>query len=186
MPARIAIWDYKREHGKRGKVFTDLVGFFQALDKPTFRAIFQPSYDAKELARQFDKFCLGVLEAGNCTVLVEELGMVTKPNFAPAAWRRLCVTGRSYKTTQGTQSSMVIIATAQRPQMIDKDFLDNATKVHCGRLNAGAAVKTMAQVIDVPVNEISKLLDLEWIEKDAITQNITRGKLKFSSKRVGT
>lgn len=182
-PERLIIFDYKREHVQETVIQGSIQNLIAAVRKPRFRVVFQPSFDAKQLAYQFNVFCAAALEAGNATVLVEELGVVTRPNFAPEQWKRLCVTGRQYRTTQGVLSHMRVIATAQRPAMIDKDFFGNCTLVHAGRLQMGPDVKVMQDVLDTD-QDLSKLKDLEFIERDVLKGENRTGKLVFNSVKV--
>jgi hypothetical protein len=128
---------------------------------------------------QFERFCRALLEVGNATILVEELSMVTRANYAPESWRAMCLTGREYKTSAGVASQLRIVATAQRPAQIDKDFLDNCTLIHCGRLNPGQGAKTIALFTRQSVAAIEAMKDLEFVEFDALTQQVTTGKLAF-------
>lgn len=177
-PDRLMIFDYKREH-VGSSVVTTIEALIAVVRRTSFDVVFQPSYGGRECVRQFDLFCAIALEAGNCTVLVEELGIVTKPQFAPENWKRLCITGRSYKTTAGLASTMVVIATAQRPAMIDKDFLANCTLIHCGRVQFAPCAKVMIQMLggEVTAEQLLQLADLEYVERDVLKRVNERGKI---------
>ena len=64
-------------------------------------------------------FCRVVAECKRARVLVEELMHVTSPSWAPPAWSAL--------STAGAHDHLELIGTAQRPTMIDKNFVGNCT-----------------------------------------------------------
>jgi hypothetical protein len=121
--------------------------------------------------RQFDWFCRAAYDLGRCTILVEELAFVTRPSYAPPAWSMMTCTGR--------HEGLAIIGTSQRPAQIDKNFLGNATLVHCGRLNYQEDAQVMAKVLWAPLTDILALADLEFIERDVRTQKNTRGRVEL-------
>jgi len=171
---RFAIWDYKREYN--GADYADLVTTnlgqaVRAIGQKTFRVVFQPSFDDKIRVKQFDVFCKAVWHARDMKVLVEELGMVTTPQRAPAGWKQLTCTGRSQGIT--------IIATSQRPAQVDKDFYDNCTELHCGYLAGARSRQVLAGEMGVPEGDIANLEALYYIHKNLRTKEITRGKTKI-------
>ncbi len=181
-PPRLLIWDPLQEYADYG---VPVRSMHQALDvmatrrgraKQRFGIVFWPHPRAKGTWPQaFSFFCRLALAAGNCTLVVEELALVTQPHRAPEGWSEACLTGR--------HRGLEIIAASQRPASVDKDFFSNASKVRTGRLNYAADVRTMAQVLDVTADEIRALQPLEWIERDMQTGAITRGRLEFSDER---
>ena len=75
--------------------------------------------------------------------------------------------------TQGRHRGLSVIGTTQRPQLVDKTFIDNATTVRCGRLNTSTGRRVMADLFGVHVGEIGDLLPLEWLSKDMATGKVT-------------
>lgn len=73
--------------------------------------------------------------------LGEELSDVTKPSYAPPAWRKLI--------TQGRHVGAHLIACTQRPALIDKTVLSAATVVRCYQLGYDDDVKVMAKELRV-------------------------------------
>lgn len=169
---RLWIWDYKREYqGFADLVTEDLHKALQELRKPHFRVAFRPSFDDKTRAKQFDLFCRAAWHAKNVIVLVEELGMVTTPQRAPAGWKMITTTGRSEGVTT--------IGISQRPAQIDKDFFSNCTEIHCGFVNDRNDVKTMSNVMGLTEEDIRGLLELEYFHKNVRTKEIKRGKASW-------
>lgn len=168
---RLLIWDPMHEYGAHGVVHDKLADVAAALGAKTFALVFQPSADAKAMARQFDLFCRLALAAGNLTVLVEELRFVTTPSRSPLGWAQVNLTGR--------HKGLRVIGTSQRPASIDKDFLGSATLVHTGLLGYPEDVKAVAARMRIAPAEIDALAPLDWIEFNKTTKKITRGRLTF-------
>lgn len=169
---RLWIWDYKREYQGYADLITEnLQSAMLELKKPAFRVAFRPSFDDKIRARQFDLFCRAAWHAKNCIVLVEELGMVTTPQRAPAGWKMITTTGRS--------EGLSVIGISQRPAQIDKDFFSNCSEIHCGLLNDRNDIKTMANVLGLTEDDIRGLKELEYHHKNVRTKEIAAGRVKI-------
>ena len=111
-----------------------------------------------QVAEQFELFCRIVWECESCRALVEEVGRVTSPGYAPTHWRNL--------TTAGRHRRIELIATAQRPAHIDKDFVGNCTEVRCFRVNYEEDARAMARVLRVPFDTLMDLPDLHYIHRN--------------------
>lgn len=166
---RRVIWDYKREYGADyGDLITEsLEEVIQALKNPTFRIVFRPSFDDSLRVKQFDLFCKALWHAGNLKVLIEELGLVTTAQRAPAGWKQLSCTGRS----QG----VYIIATSQRPGQVDKDFWDNVSEIFCFTLGPKGRL-VLAAELDVTEDDIKALETHQYLHKNNKTKKIILGK----------
>lgn len=101
--------------------------------------VFVPDGNAKKLAAQFDLFCRVAWYAPRCVAVIEELSRVTTPGWAPQAWQNL--------STAGRHQGLTVIATAQRPAQIDKDFLGNCTEVRAYRVNYDNDAKALASIM---------------------------------------
>lgn len=169
-PRRVIVWDFKREYAAEGFPATEQLGaVLEAAKRPQFRIAYCPPMDRAAWRQAFELVCRIAATAGDCWLVVEELAFVTSPMSAPPAWRFLTLTGRHH--------GMTVVGLSQRPASVDKDFLGNATTVHCGRLTNPRDVKAMADVLLVPREQIQALGDLQWIERDTRTSRITTGKL---------
>lgn len=172
-PRRLLVWDPLHEYAKFGQVANTLGEMLDGIKttdgkaRARFARILQPK--AGGSARMFGLFCKLAHAIGGCTVVVEELALVTQASRAPEGWRELSLTGR--------HRGVVIMAGSQRPASIDKDFFSNCTRIRCGRLNYQADVKTMGDVLGVKGNELRDLAPLEWIERDMGNGSIKRGKI---------
>ncbi|HZX32663.1 MAG TPA: hypothetical protein VFF03_15020 [Rhodocyclaceae bacterium] len=167
IPARLLVWDPMEEYGNVGRV----VGLSEmariAKEEGSFRLVFQPDWDDDKRNRQFELFCGIAFAAHDCTALVEELSLVTKPSWAPPKWRRLSNMGRH----KGVQ----VIATAQRPAQVDKAFLGAATTIYCNRLIYPEDARVLSKFLGVTDGEIMALPDLHYIALDVRTREVTRG-----------
>jgi hypothetical protein len=61
--------------------------------------------------------------------------------------------------------------------VIDKTFFGRATLIHCGRLNYSGDFKVMADVLQIPGEDITALRPLECIERNMQTGQTRRGTL---------
>lgn len=174
-PARLLLWDPQGEYAEFGTPVRTLAELHAALTaagaRGKFALVFIPSGDPKAMVKQFDMFCLLAYHAGNLTLICEELADVTQAGFAPSGW--------SIATRKGRHNGLRIYGASQRPASIDKHFFGNATVIRTGRLNFAADIKVMANVLQVPEEDIRALLPLEWVERDMQNGKITRGKITF-------
>ena len=170
-PPRLLLWDLMAEHTWAGPPLA-LGAAIKAMAAPAFTLRVVPSPDEETRAAQFDLWCRAAMAAGNLTVWAEELAFVTKPSWAPAGWRALCLLGR--------HKGVTIYGTSQRPAQVDKDFFGNLDVVHCGRQTSEADAKTMASLLGVKWAEMQALPDLAYIERRAGDVTPTRGVLSFA------
>lgn len=126
--------------------------------------IYRPN-KMRELEKQFETFCGIALAVKNCSLIVEELSLVTKAGYSPPRWREVVTTGRHY--------GLSVIGTTQRPALVDKTFFSNATMVRVGRLNAAGDKKTMADALDISADRLRELRPLDWLQKDMQTGALT-------------
>jgi hypothetical protein len=169
---RLIVWDYMREYGGlTAHQVTDIPSLVELVKAKRFAVAFQPSFDARQRAREFDHFCRIGYALGDCTMVVEELAFVTMPSFAPPAWSMVTCTGR--------HKGLTVIGCSQRPAQIDKNFLGNCSTVHCGRLNDANDVRVMARCLGVEEGELRQLAPLAWVERDMATGGIRRGQVKI-------
>lgn len=105
------------------------------------------------------------------TLVVEELADVTNPGKAPQEWGEIIRKGR--------HTGSVVYGLTQRPAESDKTLAGNADLIHCGRLSLPRDRKSMAEYLDVQVEEITALPSLAWIERDMRTRQLTRGVVRF-------
>lgn len=156
-PPRLVVWDLMQEH--EGEATDKLGELVRAMQARTWRLAFRPSRDDARRAAQFEVFCRAALQAGRCTVVVEELAFVTTAHKAPAAWRECCLLGRH----QAHQ--LTIYGTSQRPAQVDKEFFGNVDLVHVGRLANRPDAQKAAELLAVRPEEVQQLPDLAWIER---------------------
>lgn len=152
---RLLIWDPRDEYGKHAKACTthaDLLAVFKRAKGGPVKARFVPS-EASPLAESFAFVCALAFRAGDLVFVAEELSDVTTASHAPAAWRK-CI-------TQGRHRALRIIGAAQRPALIDKTFLGNATYIRVFTLRYRADRQAVAEALDVPLAQVSALQTIE-------------------------
>lgn len=174
-PKRVLIWDTKGEFAEEGHAvrvdsLTDLIRLTRG--KAAFKYALVPYGAGKDLVKLFDLFCQLAFELGDLTLICEELSDVCKGGSCSAAgWRK--------SITQGRSKGLFIYALSQRPTLMDKDTLANASKIRCGRLGWQNDAKALAPVMWVEPQELVNLKPLEFVEFDAKTRQHQRGKLTF-------
>lgn len=176
--AKLIVWDMMREYGGECAVVKTLGDLVAAVRAATYRVAFEPSFDDKARAKQFDIFCKIAFECKGASVLVEELANVTKPSYAPAGWRQL--------NTMGRHRGITIYGTSQRPALCDKTTMSQATRLWCGNLSYHHDVRSMALMLGVPDADITALEPLQYIEGNRETKTIERGSLRGGSAGVAS
>ena len=150
-PGRLIIWDPRDEYGHYALPYRDLAGLVQAVAAANGKSVavrYVPGASVK-LADAFGIVCALAFRAGKCVLLAEELSDVTDASRAPPAWRQ-CI-------TQGRHQGLHVIGAAQRPALIDKTFLGNATYIRCFTLRYEDDRRAMARALDVPLERINAL-----------------------------
>jgi hypothetical protein len=179
---RVLIWDFKDDPTLRelGQPVHSLAELARLAKAKTFRLRYVVDH-SKDLAKQFDDFCLVAWTASRLTMAVCELPEVTKAHKAPVLWRRCVNVGREYTAPGGAygQGFLSIVVDAQRSAEVDKSLIGNADILHVGRMTNPSDAREMADFLGVPHTEIMRLPDLHWIERRAGTIDPIRGVLTF-------
>lgn len=103
-------------------------------------------------------------------LLVEELAGVTTPAKAAPEWHECATRGRKY--------GLIIAATSQRPQEIDKTILGQADTIWCGRLKTEKDARYMAGIMGVDPQSLIDLKPLEYFIKRGC-EPAEKGRVKF-------
>ena len=174
-PKRVLIWDTKGEfadegHAQRVESLSDLIRLTKG--KASFKLALVPYGAGKDLIQLFDLFTRLAHALGNLTVICEELSDVCRGGSCSAAGWRKCI-------TQGRTAGLVIYALSQRPTLMDKDTLANASKIRCGRLGWKTDAKMLAPVMWCEESDLINLKPLEYVEFDSKTRQVEKGILTF-------
>lgn len=169
-PARLMVWDPKREYGAFGSTVATLAELAAgAIGAARFRLVFHPARTRKAMREQFSLFCRIADQVRDVKVIADELADVTEPGWAPEGWEML--------TRQGRHAGIGIQGASQRPADVDKSFYGNASRVVVFRLNAEGDVDRMAKLLGRPRAEVMSLAPLEYLERDMRSGTVTRKKL---------
>lgn len=165
-PKRLLIYDPRDEYEQHapgyGKL-SEILDVFKRAKGGPMKARFVPDDDA-DLEKAFQFLCRMVFQDQKLrekrgmppeamVFLGEELSDVTKPSYAPPAWRKLI--------TQGRHVGAHLIAVTQRPALIDKTVLSAATVVRCYMLGYEEDAKCMAKELRAPLELVDELLTEE-------------------------
>lgn len=183
-PARLLVWDPRDEYGAHAEAVHDLgelVRRVARIGAGRFALRYVPG-GAVDLGDAFGVLCRLAFGAGGLLLLAEELSDVTRPSYAPPAWRQI--------TTQGRHRGLHVIGCAQRPTLIDKTFLGNCTRIRCGALGYAADRKAMAIELDAPLAAVEALqsvelpgggAELHLIERDRHARTVSAVRLQVSA-----
>ena len=174
-PSRLLVWDPMDEHGTLARAQQSLAHMVHAvLKRAGARAPFAVRYTPKgnaerQTAAEFAVFCRLAQEAGNCTVVVEELSFVTRPSHAPAPWAKL--------TNAGRHAGNRIIASSQFPAQIDKAFLSNATEIVSFYLGEKPHREVVAEKMDTDPERIRALPTFHYLHFDRDSRQVSAGQV---------
>lgn len=170
---RLLVIDTMREYTDLPS-FTRIDKLVEAVKAPAFRVRFLPSDDPKVARQQFDILCLLAMQVGRCALLAEELSNFVRANGGGAGWTAVM--------TRGRHAELTLYGTSQRPALIDKTALSQATRLYCGNLEFPEDVRVMATMLStaaepVAPEEIQSLGPWDFIEKHRETKTLHRGNL---------
>lgn len=161
-PTRLLVWDPLAEYSSFARTYSALSSVVRTIDKAG-SGPFKVAYsigDGTDQKKAFALLCQIARRAGDLTFLVEELADVTQPSYAPPAWRRI--------TTMGRHAGIAVIAATQRPALVDKTFLGNATYVRCFTLREDSDQRRMASALSLPLETIKGLQTVEGAQATRI------------------
>lgn len=127
------------------------------------------------LQAEFDFWAGCVMYAGRYVepleAVAEELADVTSPAKAPGNWGILI--------RRGLKRGITIRCISQRWSEADKTAVGNASDFVVFRQSSGDDVRYLSRKTRIDESEINGLVPLQYVQMDALTGQITRGKLKF-------
>nr|WP_315540537.1 hypothetical protein [uncultured Comamonas sp.] len=128
-----------------------------------------------ELKEDFDFWAGAVMYAGRYVApldaIAEELADVTTPSKAPGKWGILL--------RRGLKRGISLWCISQRWSEADKTAVGNATDFVIFRQSSGDDVAYLARKTRVALDEINGLVPLQFVHMNALTGEISRGKLRF-------
>lgn len=171
---RVLAWDPKREFQGELVTLGTLRARLAAVGQGPCRLVYRPDTKPEEVQKaRFEFWCASAIQARDLLLVVDELADVTSPNPAlvPAAWNQVMREQRHY--------GLRILAASQRPQHLNKDLWDFATRVRAFRLNYTPSRREVANVLDVGFEELAALVECQWIERDMRSGELKRGDLAW-------
>lgn len=157
---RVLIWDpdgtYKLKGMKRAKSADEIKQFLQG--KP-YSFNFTISLEADTISEaEFEKFCAIALTVAHAkyplAIIIEELADVARIGKASPNWGQLSRKVRKY--------GGIIIAASQKPQEIDKTFIDQCAVFGVGLLKTKTTRKYAAEMLDITEDELKTLKPMDW------------------------
>lgn len=130
------------------------------------------------LAAEFDFWAGCVMYAGRYVApleaVAEELADVTTPAKAPGNWGILI--------RRGLKRGITLRCISQRWSEADKTAVGNASDFVIFRQSSGDDVRYLSRKTRVQEGEINDLAPLQFVHMDALTGEISRGKVTFSKR----
>lgn len=128
-----------------------------------------------DLKEAFDFWAACVMYAGRylggLAAVAEELADVTTPSKAADNWGILI--------RRGLKRGISLYCISQRWSEADKTAFGNASDFVIFRNSSGDDARYLARKTRVPEAQINALLPLQFVQMDALTGNISQGKLRF-------
>lgn len=175
---RLLVWDSVGEWTRSGQVLqtSSLEGLHETIvNDLRHGGTFQRGYCGQVSREHFATFCklawVWMRSHPGGVLVIEELADVTSPGKAPPAWGEIV---RKHRHSQGR-----VYALTQRPAESDKTIVGNCAVIHAGRMNMARDRQYMAECLDIPLEQVTALADLEFIERDMRTRAISRGIVRF-------
>jgi hypothetical protein len=166
---RELIFDPMRQFADRGELAPSLVELAKrGRAARAFRLRYSPPLD-DSIGQRFNAFCSLALDLGRLVLVVDELQLVTKPSWAPPSWRHAVLIGRH------PPHELRIIATSQRPALVDATFRSNASVLATFRVNFAEDVRTMADHLGEPRERIAALPRFHYLARTMNTGAVHSG-----------
>lgn len=181
--APLLVWDSKREWSHKWREVR-AVGSLRELHAAIVADITSPGafrigYVGPVTREAFEIFCqlawVWMRSRRGVTLIVEELADVTSPGKAPPAWGEILRKSRD----EGAN----VYGLGQRPAESDKTIVGNAALIHTGFLAFADDRKYLARCLDVPLERVSELAQLDYIERDMRTRELRTGRVGFGNSR---
>jgi hypothetical protein len=183
-PARLLVWDPRNEYKTEARKVTiaEAVRLVAAAGSSGGFRLRVVNDATTPIEEAFALVCKLAFRAGNLVFLAEELSDVTRPSWAPPAWKQ-CI-------TQGRHQALHVIGVAQRPALMDKNILGNCTYVRVFSLRYLEDRKAMAAAMDVPLADVSALETIEtpthtvinYLERDFRAKVLQKGQIKLRAR----
>lgn len=176
--ARLIVWDPKGAWAREARcqrvdTVAALVRAIQTQAGPLRIALVTPDRAAFDLWGEA-AYWWGRLAP--CVVVAEEIANVTAPAKAPPGWHLLL--------SQGLEFGINIHALTQRPAESDKTAIGNATILRSFAMRRARDRAYIAAELDCQPETVTKLGELEYIQKNMRTGEVIGSKLKFARNRA--
>jgi hypothetical protein len=172
-PPRLIVFDPMDEYGELAQKVRSLAelhaGILAGGRRYALRYVppIRTDEDMAALPARFDAFCAIAADVGDLVMVVDELHLVTRPSWAPPAWRR-CL-------TLGGHLGVGVVAVSHRPAQVDKVFFSLCNRVSTCRLNYDEDIATLAGILRAPREEVGALLPYQCITRNMVTGEVHRG-----------
>lgn len=172
---RVMVWDPEAQ-------WCELPGYIKATTRAQLLDLAQRAGPLRvayvaggKLGEEFDHFAGCAYYAGRylggLEVVAEELADVTTPSKAPGNWGILL--------RRGLKRGITIRAISQRWSEADKTAVGNASDFVIFRQSSGDDVAYLARKTRIDADRLGGLKPLEWVQLDALTGEVSAGRLRF-------
>jgi len=157
--------------------YTTIKGLAMALRRVRKYGNFHGRFVPGDVTPQvFEQFCELAWHCGHAlnpmTIVAEELADVVKSGVASKYWGFLSRKGRKY--------GIRILGVSQRPQEVDKTFLNQCPIKWCGQLGSDNDRKYMANIMDLKKEQLACLPDVHFYLRQG-SKEPKMGRLTFSN-----
>jgi hypothetical protein len=181
-PRRLVAVDPDGEYSGWGELTDSPEVVAHRVALPEFRVRFRPAADRATAEKQFAWICdLGrwlvdpqprqapPASTAPIAFLVDELADLVGPTMreAPAGWQWLVGRGRKYGVT--------VLCASSRPEEIDKRLFNAASTLIVHAVNNGPTQRSLANALNVPVDQVRALSGHSFIARDRNTGKTVRG-----------
>lgn len=180
-PPRVLVWDPKGEYAATLGAGARTIDRVDVLDmalqaaakhpKAPFRIAFTPPrFVVRARDAAFRLICKRLIQAKHIFFVLEEAHRVLVPGQGNDEFFTEIITA-------GRAEALAVAVVTQRPALVDKNTLGNATVIRCYKLGYPEDARVMARALGVAADELTALERLQYVQRDTNSNKLTRGRV---------